>query len=127
MSELEKIHSPAAPAAIGPYSQAIRTGNLVFLSGQIPLHPDSMEIVPGDTAAQAHQVFHNLRAVARAAGGDLANTVKLTIYLVDLGEFAQVNAVMSEYFVEPYPARATIEVSALPKGVQVEVDAILAL
>jgi 2-iminobutanoate/2-iminopropanoate deaminase len=127
MSEFEKVFSAAAPAAIGPYSQAIKSGNLVFLSGQIPLDPETMELVGNDAASQAHQVFRNLRAVANAAGGDLANAVKLTIYLIDLGQFAQVNQVMSEYFADPYPARATIQVSALPKGAQVEIDAILAL
>lgn len=127
MSNKTVVHSDSAPAAIGPYSQAIKSGNLVFLSGQIPLNPKSMEIVSGDTAAQAHQVFKNLTAVAEAAGATLASAVKLTIYLTDLGDFAQVNQVMSEYFSEPYPARATIQVSALPKAAKVEVDAILAV
>lgn len=127
MSDLEKIHTDSAPAAIGPYSQAIKAGNLVFLSGQIPLDPTTMELVGSDPAAQAHQVFRNLRAVAQASGGDLSDVVKLTIYLIDLGQFVQVNRVMSEYFGDPFPARATIQVSALPKGAQVEIDAILAL
>lgn len=127
MSDLEKIHTDSAPAAIGPYSQAIKAGNLVFLSGQIPLDPTTMELVGTDAAAQAHQVFRNLRAVAQASGGDLSDVVKLTIYLIDLGQFVQVNRVMSEYFGDPFPARATIQVSALPKGAQVEIDAILAL
>lgn len=126
-SQKVKIHSDAAPAAIGPYSQAIRAGNTVYLSGQIPLQADTMELVAGDTAAQTHQVFRNLAAVATAAGGSLANAVKLTIYLTNLGDFAEVNRVMAEYFAEPYPARATIQVSALPKGSKVEIDAILVL
>ncbi len=122
-----KVHSASAPAAIGPYSQAIRAGNTVYLSGQIPLLPDSTVLVAGDTAAQTHQVFKNLSAVAAAAGGSLANAVKLTIYLTDLGDFAEVNRVMAEYCTEPFPARATIQVSALPKGSKVEIDAILVL
>ena len=100
---------------------------MVFLSGQIPLNPETMELVADDVAAQAHQVFKNLIAVAEAAGGGLANTVKLTIYLTDLGDFAVVNEIMAGYFNEPYPARATIQVSALPKGSAVEIDAVLAL
>lgn len=127
MSDFERIHTDSAPAAIGPYSQAIKTGNFVFLSGQIPLDPTTMEIVGTDAATQAHQVFRNLRAVAQASGGDLCDAVKLTIYLIDLGQFVQVNRVMAEYFGDPFPARATIQVSALPKGAQVEIDAILAL
>lgn len=127
MSDKQAIHSDSAPAAIGPYSQAVQTGSLVFLSGQIPLDPDSMEIVPGDIEAQAHQVFRNLAAVAEAAGAGLNNAVKLTIYLTDLGEFARVNDIMAGYFDEPYPARATIQVSALPKAAQIEVDAVLSL
>ena len=127
MTTLEQVQSDAAPAAIGPYSQAIKAGSLVFLSGQIPLDPQSMEIVFTDVAAQTHQVFKNLIAVAEAAGGSLSNAVKLTIYLTDLGEFAVVNEIMAEYFSEPYPARATIQVSALPKGSAVEIDAVLAL
>ena len=127
MTTLEQVQSDAAPAAIGPYSQAIKVGSLVFLSGQIPLDPQSMEIVSDDVAAQTHQVFKNLIAVAEAAGGSLSNAVKLTIYLTDLGEFAVVNEIMAEYFSEPYPARATIQVSALPKGSAVEIDAVLAL
>ena len=121
------IQTSDAPAAIGPYSQAIKAGPLVFLSGQIPLDPKSMEIVSDDIAAQTHQVFKNLIAVADAAGGNLSNAVKLTIYLTDLGDFAVVNEIMAGYFSEPYPARATIQVSALPKGSAVEIDAILAL
>ena len=127
MTTLEQVHSNTAPAAIGPYSQAIKAGSLVFLSGQIPLDPESMEIVSDDIATQTHQVFKNLIAVAEAAGGSLSNAVKLTIYLTDLSDFAVVNEIMAGYFSEPYPARATIQVSALPKGSAVEVDAVLAL
>jgi 2-iminobutanoate/2-iminopropanoate deaminase len=127
MTTLEQVHSDSAPAAIGPYSQAIKAGPLVFLSGQIPLDPKSMEIVSDDIAAQTHQVFKNLIAVADAAGGSLSSAAKLTIYLTDLSDFAVVNEIMAGYFSEPYPARATIQVSALPKGSAVEIDAILAL
>ena len=127
MSTLEPIQTAAAPAAIGPYSQAIKSGQMVFLSGQIPLVPETMEVVEGGIEAQTHQVFKNLIAVCAAAGGSLAHTAKLTIYLTDLGDFAAVNAIMAEYFTEPYPARATIQVSALPKGVTVEIDAVLFL
>ena len=127
MTTLEQVHSDSAPAAIGPYSQAIKAGPLIFLSGQIPLDPKSMEIVSDDVSAQTHQVFKNLTAVAEAAGGSLSNAAKLTIYLTNLGDFAVVNEIMAGYFSEPYPARATIQVSALPKGSAVEIDAILAL
>ena len=127
MTTLEQVHSDSAPAAIGPYSQAIKAGPLVFLSGQIPLDPKSMEIVSDDIAAQTHQVFKNLIALADAAGGSLSSAAKLTIYLTDLSDFAVVNEIMAGYFSEPYPARATIQVSALPKGSAVEIDAILAL
>jgi len=121
----EPVHTDDAPAAIGTYSQAIRAGNLVFLSGQIPLDPATMEFVAGDFEARARQVFDNLRAVAAAAGGDLDNVVKLTIFLTDLGNFATVNSVMADYFDEPYPARAAVGVASLPKGTDVEADAIL--
>ena len=121
------IHSENAPAAIGTYSQAIQAGNLVFLSGQIPLVPATMEVVDGDFEARARQVFENLRAVAEAAGGDLNDIVKLTIFLTDLGNFAAVNSVMESFFEQPFPARAAVGVSALPKGVDVEADAILAV
>lgn len=121
------IHSDQAPAAIGPYSQAVRAGGTVYLSGQIPLDPATGELVAGDIAVQARRAFDNLRAVCEAAGGSLAQVQRLGLYLADLGEFAQVNAVMSEYFQAPYPARSTIGVSALPKGARFEVDAILAL
>jgi reactive intermediate/imine deaminase len=127
MSTFEKIYTEAAPAAIGPYSQAVKVGNTVFLSGQIPLVPETMEIVEGGIEEQTHQVFANLIAVTKAAGGGLENLAKLTIFLTDLNDFAVVNKIMAAYFSEPYPARATIEVSALPKGVTVEIDAIMAL
>ena len=126
MSKLA-IHSDNAPAAIGTYSQAVRTDNLVFLSGQIPLVPATMELVDGDFEARARQVFDNLSAVAQAAGGNLDQIVKLTIYLTDLGNFATVNAVMEDYFEKPFPARAALGVASLPKGADVEADAILAL
>jgi len=121
------VHSKQAPKAIGTYSQGIRSGNLVFLSGQIPLDPVTMEIVSGDFEARARQVFMNLQAVAKAAGGDIDNIVKVTVYLTDLGNFATVNKVMSEFFREPYPARAALGVASLPKGADVEAEAILVL
>jgi reactive intermediate/imine deaminase len=123
----QSIHSDSAPAAIGTYSQAIQAGDLVFMSGQIPLDPATMEVVDGDFEARARQVFDNLRAVAEAAGGSLDEIVKLTIFLTDLGNFATVNSVMEDYFQQPYPARAAVGVASLPKGVDVEADAILAL
>ncbi len=123
----QAIYSDDAPAAIGTYSQAIRHGNLVFLSGQIPLDPQTMDIVDGGFEARARQVFDNLRAVAEAAGGSLDQVVKLTIFLTDLDNFAAVNAVMEDYFNKPYPARAAIGVASLPKGADVEADAILGL
>ncbi len=121
------IHSDSAPAAIGTYSQAISTGNLVFLSGQIPLDPATMEVVDGDFEARARRVFDNLAAVAAAAGGSLDDVVKLTVFLTDLDNFATVNSVMEDYFQQPYPARAAVGVASLPRGVDVEADAILAL
>jgi reactive intermediate/imine deaminase len=121
------ISTPDAPAAIGPYSQAVKVGNTVWLSGQIPLVPGTTELVTGDIAAQATQVFKNLGAVAEAAGGSLANAVKINISLTDLGHFGAVNAVMEQFFQEPFPARACVQVAALPKGAQIEVEAILAL
>lgn len=126
-STRQPIHTDQAPAAIGPYSQAVRTGDLVFFSGQIPLDPSTMEMVEGDIDQQIRQVLDNLAAVARASGGSLDQLVRVTVYLIDLGNFARVNALMEEYFVEPYPARAAVGVSALPRGAQVEMDAILAL
>ena len=121
------IHSDAAPAAIGTYSQAIRTGQIVFLSGQIPLDPATMEVVDGDFEARARQVFANLEAVATAAGGTLNDAVKFTVFLTDLDNFATVNKVMEDFFDAPFPARAAVGVKSLPKGVDVEADAILAL
>lgn len=121
------IATDGAPAAIGTYSQAIRAGNMVFLSGQIPLDPETMEVVDGDFEARARRVFDNLAAVAAAAGGSLDDIVKLTVFLTDLANFATVNSVMQDYFREPYPARAAVGVASLPKGVDVEADAILAL
>ena len=126
-SDKQAIHTPNAPAAIGPYSQAVRCGNLVFLSGQIPLDPASMEIVGDGIEEQTVQVLENLRAVATEAGADLDAIVKLTIYLIDLSDFAIINDTMKRYFQAPYPARATIQVSALPRGAAVEIEAILAL
>lgn len=121
------IHTDKAPAAIGPYSQAVRSGDTVYFSGQIPLDPATGEIVPGDITAQARQAFDNLKAVAEAAGGSLAQVARLGLYLTDLGQFAAVNAVMQEYFSAPFPARSTIEVSGLPKGAGFEVDAVMVL
>ena len=123
----QTIHTDLAPAAVGTYSQAVKVGNFVFLSGQIPLVPETMNVVDGDFTARARQVFENLKAVAEEAGGSLNDAVKLTIFLTDLDNFATVNEVMAEYCDKPYPARAAVEVSALPKGVDVEADAILAI
>ena len=119
------IQTEHAPAAIGPYSQAVRMGGTVFLSGQIPLDPATGELVAGDISAQARRAFDNLKAVCEAAGGTLDQVARLGLYVTDLGDFAAVNSVMAEYFSNPYPARSTIEVSALPKGAAFEVDAIL--
>lgn len=121
----QAIHTDAAPAAIGPYSQAIRHNNAVYVSGQIPLDPATGEMVKGGIEAQVRQVFKNISAVAEAAGSDLSRALKITIFLTDLGNFSQVNEIMAEYFAEPYPARAAVEVSALPKGADVEADAVL--
>lgn len=121
------IHTELAPAAIGPYSQAIRTGNLVFLSGQTPLDPATGTLVEGDISVQARRAFDNIKAVCEAAGGSMDDIVRVGLYLTDLGQFAAVNAVMAEYFQAPYPARSTIEVPALPKGADFEVDAVLVL
>jgi len=121
------ISTDAAPKAIGTYSQAVRSGQTVYLSGQIPLNPQTGELETGDMAAQIARVFENLRAVARAAGGDLADVVKLNVYLTDLSHFALVNEIMARYFEPPYPARAAVGVAALPKGAAVEMDAILVL
>ena len=119
------INTTNAPAAIGTYSQAVKVNNTVYLSGQIPLVPESMEMVSEDTADQINQVFTNLPAVCEAAGGSLNDIVKLNIYLTDLGKFALVNEIMATYFEQPYPARAAVEVSALPKGAQVEMDGVM--
>lgn len=121
------IATDRAPAAIGPYSQAVRAGGTVYFSGQIALDPATGNMVAGDVEAQARRVFDNLSAVCAAAGGQFSDIVRVGIYVTDLGHFATVNAVMAEYFAKPYPARSTIEVSALPKGALVEVDAIMAV
>ncbi len=123
----EIIHTDKAPKAIGTYSQAVRVNDTVYLSGQIPLSPETMDMVQGDMEAQIRRVFENLREVAFAAGGDMADLVKLNVFLTDLGDFPLVNKVMAEYFSEPYPARAAVGVSALPKGAAVEMDAVMVL
>lgn len=125
MSNRSVIKTDRAPAAIGPYSQAIKAGSTVYLSGQIPLDPATMELVGGGMDAQVRRVFDNLRAVCDAAGGALHDIVKLNIFLTDLSHFNQVNEIMKEYFQEPYPARAAIGVAALPKGAEVEMDAVM--
>ncbi|MDN3522812.1 RidA family protein [Halomonas ramblicola] len=127
MSNKAVINSAQAPAAIGPYSQAIKAGNTVYLSGQIPLDPATMELVSDDFEAQARQVFTNLKAVCEEAAGSLQDIVKLNLYLVDLGNFAVVNQVMEEFFESPYPARAAVGVKALPKGAQVEAEAVMVI
>lgn len=121
------IHTDKAPQAIGTYSQAVKVGHAVYLSGQIPLVPETMLLVEGDIAAQIKRVFENLKAVAEAAGGNLADVVKLNVFLTDLSHFPIVNDIMGVYFQEPYPARAAIGVAALPKAAQVEMDAIMHL
>jgi len=121
------IQTDKAPAAIGPYSQAVRAGDIVFLSGQIPLDPSTGLLVEGDISAQARRSFENLKAVCEAAGGSLGDIVRLGLYLTDLDNFAAVNAVMSEFFSAPYPARSTVEVSGLPRGARFEVDAVMVL
>jgi reactive intermediate/imine deaminase len=121
------ISTSKAPAAIGPYSQAVKVGNTVYLSGQIPLDPQSMQLVEGGIEAQAVQVFNNLTAVAEAAGGSLNDAVKVNISLIDLADFARVNEVMQRYFREPFPARACVQVAALPRGAMIEVEVILEL
>jgi len=121
----ETVHTDRAPQAIGTYSQAVKVDNNVYLSGQIPLDPDTMEVVDSDIRAQIKQVFDNLQAVAEAAGGNFFDFVKINIYLTDLANFPIVNEIMGEYFPQPYPARAVVGVSALPKGVAVEMDAIM--
>lgn len=123
----EIIYTPLAPEAIGTYSQAVKVGRSVYLSGQIPLVPATMVLIEGDIAAQITQVFNNLQAVAEAAGGSLADIVKLNVYLTDLTNFPIVNEIMGNYFQQPYPARAAVGVAALPKGAAVEMDAIMHL
>ena len=127
MSNRAIIATQSAPQAIGPYSQAVKVGNTVWISGQIPLDPSSMTIVEGDISAEAEQVFQNLKAVAEASGGTLNDAVKINISLTDLGDFDAVNAVMASYFEEPCPARAWVQVAALPKGAHIEIEAVLAL
>ncbi|MBU0782447.1 MAG: RidA family protein [Gammaproteobacteria bacterium] len=127
MTKATVISTPKAPAAIGPYSQAIKLGNMVFTSGQIGLNPTTGELVGSSTEEQARQAFTNLKAVAEEAGGSLANVVKFTLFLTDLSEFAHVNAIMQEYVSAPFPARSTVGVASLPKGARFEVEAILAL
>ena len=121
------VQTEQAPAAIGTYSQGVKVGATVYLSGQIPLDPATMQLVEGDIDAQIRQVFDNLAAVARAAGGSLADAVKLNVFLTDLSHFASVNRIMAEHFSEPYPARAAVGVAALPKGAAVEMDAVMVL
>ena len=120
------IHTQAAPSAIGPYSQAIRVGDTIYVSGQIPLSPETGELVDGDIVAQITQVFDNLKAVAEGAGLSLNHAVKITVFLTDLSHFAKVNEIMANYFEQPYPARAALGVASLPKSAMVEADAILA-
>ena len=127
MSNRAVISTPDAPAAIGPYSQGIKVGNTVWISGQIPLIPGTMTVIEGDITAQATQVFENLSAVAAAAGGTLNNAVKINISLTDLADFAAVNDVMAAFLEAPYPARACVQVAALPKEVAIEVEAILSV
>ena len=127
MSNKSIIQTDSAPEAIGPYSQAVKAGDTVYLSGQIPLDPETMEVISGDFANNTRRVFENLKAVCEAAGGRLQDIVKLNIYMTDLSNFATVNEVMATYFQEPYPARAAIGVAALPKGVPVEMDAVMVI
>ena len=127
MTNRQIISTDKAPSAIGAYSQAVRSSDTVYISGQIPLDPTTQEVVDGDARTQIDRVFQNVAAVAMAAGGSLSDIVKLTVYLTDLGNFPTVNEVMGEYFTEPYPARAAIGVASLPKGVSVEVEAIMVL
>lgn len=127
MADKQIISTDQAPGAIGAYSQAVRTGNTVYISGQIPLDPQTMEVVEGGFEAEARRVFENLKAVAEASGGNLDDTVRATIYLLDLANFAKVNEIMAEYFSAPYPARAAVGVAQLPRNVAIEMDAILDL
>jgi reactive intermediate/imine deaminase len=123
----QTIHTSNAPQAIGPYSQAVRAGDTVYLSGQIPLDPATMQLVSGDIEAEIHQVFKNLKAVAEAAGGSLANAVKVNVFLTDLGHFAKVNEIMATYCTQPFPARAAVGVAQLPRGARVEIECVLYL
>ena len=123
----QTIQTPNAPQAIGPYSQAVRAGNTVYLSGQIPLDPATMQLVSGDIEAEIHQVFKNLEAVAEAAGGSLAQAVKVNVFLTDLGHFAKVNEIMATYCTQPFPARAAVGVAQLPRGARVEIECVLYL
>jgi reactive intermediate/imine deaminase len=123
----QTIHTPNAPQAIGPYSQAVRAGDTVYLSGQIPLDPKTMQLVSGDIEAEIRQVFENLKAVAEGAGGSLANAVKVNVFLTDLANFAKVNEIMATYCAQPYPARAAIGVAQLPRGARVEIECVLYL
>jgi reactive intermediate/imine deaminase len=123
----QTIHSSNAPQAIGPYSQAVRAGDTVYLSGQIPLDPATMQLVSGDIEAEVHQVFKNLKAVAEAAGGSLANAVKVNVFLTDLAHFAKVNEIMATYCTQPFPARAAVGVAQLPRGARVEIECVLYL
>lgn len=127
MGRRTEISSADAPSAIGPYSQAVRTADTVYLSGQIPLSPGTQELITGDIREQTRRVLENLKAVAKAAGGSLAGIVKLNIYLTDMNDFPVVNELMAEYFEKPYPARATVQVAALPKGAPIEIDAVMTL
>lgn len=127
MSNKAVIHTERAPQAIGPYSQAVKVDGTVYMSGQIPLNPDTMELVEGDIQTQTRQVFENLKAVAEAAGGSFKDLVKVNIFLTDLANFADVNEVMKEYFTEPYPARACVGVASLPKNTEVEIEGIMVL
>lgn len=123
----EIISTDKAPQAIGTYSQAVKVDNTVYISGQIPLVPETMEVIEGDFAEHVRRVFQNISAITEAAGGNINDCVKLNIFLTDLNNFATVNEVMAEFFTQPYPARAALEISALPKGVQVEADAVMVL
>jgi reactive intermediate/imine deaminase len=123
----QTIHTSHAPQAIGPYSQAVRAGDTVYLSGQIPLDPATMQLVSGDIEAEIRQVFENLKAVAAAAGSSLANAVKVNVFLTDLAHFAKVNEIMATYCTQPFPARAAIGVAQLPKGARVEIECVLYL
>jgi reactive intermediate/imine deaminase len=121
------IHTDKAPQAIGTYSQAIKSGTTVYLSGQVPLVPETMLVISEDFSEQAHQVFKNIQAVCAAADGSINHLVKVNIFLTDLSNFATLNEIMSQYFKQPYPARAAVQVSALPKGVQIEIDGVMEL